>query len=199
MDTDAACVWTFILYMVCLEKVISAETVIEYSEDNKPCTYFEGTRRAKYEPGLVNCSWYSSSSCCKRTEVTSVFASNMMPLYRASVDCRNRINYMMCYFCSPDQFHWYKEGKVHVCESFCASIHIECREAFYNGKQIGDAYRNGTAFCEAQNFLVTNSKSCFKFDANVFDASPPVHISLQMLSGALVTVTLARTMILSVV
>jgi len=71
--------------------------------------FSESTRFAKYEPGLVNCSWYVSNSCCKRTEVTSVFSSNMLPLYEANIDCRNRMNYMMCYFCSPDQFHWYKE------------------------------------------------------------------------------------------
>ena len=67
------------------------------------------TRYAAAQPGLVNCSWYAGSSCCKRTEVTSVFSANMLPLYQANNDCKNRVNYMMCYFCSPDQFHWYKE------------------------------------------------------------------------------------------
>ena len=67
------------------------------------------TRYASAQPGLVNCSWFSSRSCCKRTEVTSVFSANMPPLYQATTDCQNKMNYMMCYFCSPEQFHWYKE------------------------------------------------------------------------------------------
>ncbi|KAL4220923.1 hypothetical protein ACF0H5_019189 [Mactra antiquata] len=169
--------------------IISKETVIEYDSDKKPCTYFEGKRTAMYEGGLVNCSWYASSSCCKRTEVTSVFSSNMLPLYEASQDCRNRINYMMCFFCSPDQYLWYKEDKVHVCETFCRSIYATCKDAIYNGTKLGDMYGNGTAICEAQNFKVVNSKYCFKYDPTVFDAATDIQcpsaftIALLIFSG----------------
>ncbi|XP_045162508.2 uncharacterized protein LOC123527233 [Mercenaria mercenaria] len=155
-------------YFTC---ALSKDTVIEYHEDTKPCTVFENTRVAKAEGGLINCSWYSHNACCKRTEVTSVFSSNSLPLYMASQDCHNHINYMMCYFCSPDQFHWYKEGKVHVCEKFCQSVYTSCKDAFYNGTRLGEAYRNGTAFCETQNFKVVNSKYCFKYDPTVFDVA----------------------------
>ncbi|XP_060555180.1 uncharacterized protein LOC132716051 [Ruditapes philippinarum] len=161
----------FLLFIIVLIPcVISKDAVIEYHEDTKPCTYFGNTRVAKAEGGLVNCSWYSHNACCKRTEVTSVF-SNMLPLYMASKDCRNHINYMMCYFCSPDQYHWYKDGKVNVCEKFCQSVYSSCKDAFYNGTRIGESYKNGTSFCETQNFKVVNSKYCFKYDPTVFDAA----------------------------
>ncbi len=55
---------------------------------------------------LVNCSWYSQNACCKRTEVTSVFGG-MYPVYGASRECAQLLNYMMCYFCSPEQHVWY--------------------------------------------------------------------------------------------
>lgn len=63
-------------------------------------------RYPKVETGLANCSWYESDACCKRTEVASVFES-MFTLHRASTRCRNLINYLMCFFCAPDQYLWY--------------------------------------------------------------------------------------------
>ncbi|WAR14677.1 hypothetical protein MAR_004782 [Mya arenaria] len=160
-----------VVFSQLVNEIVSGQSVVEYSDDNKQCTYFEKNRYAKVEHGLSNCSWYIPETCCKRTEVTSVFSSNMMPLDHASLDCRNRMNYMMCFFCSPDQDQWYKDGKVHVCEDFCNSVYTECKPAHYDGHKIGDQYRNGTAFCEAQNFHVSRSNNCFKFNPSVFDSA----------------------------
>jgi hypothetical protein len=69
----------------------------------KPCLYFAENRFSQPDLSLINCTWYKTNSCCKRTEVASVFLS-MFTLYRASQTCMNMMNYMMCYFCSPDQY-----------------------------------------------------------------------------------------------
>lgn len=63
-------------------------------------------RFPKSEKGLANCTWYEDDACCKRTEVASVFES-MFTLHQASKQCRNMMNYLMCFFCAPDQYLWY--------------------------------------------------------------------------------------------
>jgi Folate receptor family len=71
------------------------------------CQQFTGgTRISAPESNLVNCTWFASNSCCKRTEVTSVFGE-MYPLHGATRECSNQLNYLMCYFCSPHQYQWY--------------------------------------------------------------------------------------------
>jgi hypothetical protein len=63
-------------------------------------------RYPKVEKGLANCTWYEEDACCKRTEVASVFES-MFTLHQASTQCRNMMNYLMCFFCAPNQYLWY--------------------------------------------------------------------------------------------
>lgn len=83
---------------------------------NNSCTYFGGDRfnpkvgdrRSGPEINLANCSWFGANACCKRTEVTSVF-SEMQKLYGATEQCDNRLSYLMCYFCSPEQEIWLRE------------------------------------------------------------------------------------------
>ena len=65
-----------------------------------------GVRVSAPQGNLINCSWYADNACCQRTEVTSVFG-DMYPLYGASTACTNHLNYLMCYFCSPEQYKWY--------------------------------------------------------------------------------------------
>ncbi|KAK7502501.1 hypothetical protein BaRGS_00006454 [Batillaria attramentaria] len=90
--------------------------------------FSDGDRYAKPEGGLVNCSWYSNQACCKRTEVTSVF-SNIEPLHSATRSCRNQLNYLMCYFCSPNQHLWFINQKLRVCAKYCNSLYEECLTA----------------------------------------------------------------------
>ncbi|XP_062598040.1 uncharacterized protein LOC134259478 [Saccostrea cucullata] len=169
------------------DMAIAENSVIEFhierNHDKKPCTYFENKRFAVEVEGLINCTWYAPKACCKRTEVTSVF-SGMPPLYGASRDCTNHLNYMMCYFCAPDQVHWYhkdEEKKVHVCTDFCKSVYHHCQGAFYDGKRIGALYQNGTSFCEAQSFQVIDGKqNCFKFDPNVFDKANKITCTVSL-------------------
>ncbi|XP_022337690.2 uncharacterized protein LOC111133518 isoform X2 [Crassostrea virginica] len=168
------CLITFILlYLIDSVKADSAVAEYHIEKSNKfPCTYFESSRFAVGVEGLINCTWYAPKACCKRTEVTSVF-SGMPPLYGASRECTNHMNYMMCYFCAPDQVNWYhkdKDRKVHVCTDFCKSVYHHCQEALFEGTRIGDIYQNGTSLCEAQNYHVIDGKqNCFKFDRSVFD------------------------------
>ncbi|XP_050413286.1 uncharacterized protein LOC126827793 [Patella vulgata] len=153
---------------------------VTYEEDKQNCPYFlenkEYQRFAVPTHGLVNCSWYSHKACCKRTEVTSVF-SKMYPLYEATKTCSNMMNYLMCYFCSPDQHIWYKQ-RARVCTDFCTNLFEECKSASYNGKKLGSEYENGTSFCEAQDFSVVEG-NCFKYDPKVFDGAVQ-HISFYL-------------------
>ncbi|KAK2155278.1 hypothetical protein LSH36_244g04005 [Paralvinella palmiformis] len=122
------------------------------------------------ESSLINCSWYASNACCKRTEVTSVFGE-MYPLYGASKECSDRINYLMCYFCSPEQYIWYNR-KAFICEDYCNTVYEHCWAAEYNGTAIGQRYESGTEFCLGQRFeVVGGTTNCFKFDPTVFSQS----------------------------
>lgn len=145
-------------------------------------TPFVGTeRRPKEAYSLSNCTWFRERSCCTRTEVTSTFPG-MPHLDTSSDECRNHLNYMMCYFCSPDQYLWFRQGKLHICKSFCADIYTHCKDAKYNGKKIGSAYSDGRDFCKGQLFSVLDEDSdlCFKYDQTLFGAGslllPRVHI-----------------------
>ncbi|XP_013412152.1 riboflavin-binding protein [Lingula anatina] len=146
-------------------------------ETKKTCTYYGGTHVPSPENGLVNCSWYSTNACCKRTEVTSVFGG-MYKLARASKKCQNRVNYLMCYFCSPEQHLWYQD-QLHVCADFCDSIHFYCKTAMFSGEKIGTSYKNGKEICEGQKFkYVESNTNCFKFDPTVFDTGCSLKSSL---------------------
>ncbi|KAL5013722.1 hypothetical protein ScPMuIL_007992 [Solemya velum] len=182
----------FLFELLLLHRGIAAEdNIVDYHErKGQTCTYFEEERFAAPEVGLVNCSWYVQKSCCKRTEVTSVFSS-MLPLFGATEACKNRMNYLMCYFCSPEQHRWYK-GKVHVCHEFCASVYQNCKDASHDGLRIGETYQNGSSFCEAQNFEVVEGTSCFKFDPTVFGGTESTnYISFLLLLPITVCVLMA--------
>ncbi|ESO99385.1 hypothetical protein LOTGIDRAFT_158471 [Lottia gigantea] len=93
----------------------------------------------------------------------------MGPLFAASKTCANMMNYLMCFFCSPDQHIWYKQ-RARVCSDFCTDLYDECKDAEFKGEKIGSNYENGSMFCEAQDFSVADS-GCFKFDPKVFDGA----------------------------
>ncbi|EDO46522.1 predicted protein [Nematostella vectensis] len=133
------------------------------------CTYYGSGRVPEEAYSLSNCTWFRERSCCRHTEVTSVF-KGMMALNEASQDCRNHMNYLMCYFCSPEQERWYKNSRLHVCESLCDAVYEKCKDSSFQGKEIGAEYSNGKEFCEAQFFHVVNSKDqeCFDFDSGLF-------------------------------
>ena len=131
---------------------------------------------------LPNCTWYRASACCVRTEVVSAF-DQMPPLQGASTGCRNRVNYMMCHFCSPQQNIWYTAGRVQMCSSFCSDTYNECEDALFNGTKVGTLYADGKSFCEAQNFVSVSSTSrCFDFDEEAFDGAGRATSSLVLLA-----------------
>ena len=149
-------------------------------------------RKPKEAYSLSNCTWYRESSCCTRTEVTSSFLG-MPHLATSSDDCRNRMNYMMCYFCSPDQYKWLREGKVHICKSFCDDIYTHCKDAKYDGNSIGTKYSNGKHFCEAQFFQVVD-EDCFEFDEEIF-ANGSLHPAFSNFLKVLVIVNLMKNLL----
>ncbi|CAF4942776.1 unnamed protein product, partial [Rotaria sp. Silwood1] len=168
-----------------------ALTLEEYEDDvelikirfdtTRPCRFFADDRYPKVEKGLANCSWYEDDACCKRTEVASVFES-MFTLHQASIQCRNMMNYLMCFFCAPDQYLWYIKKRVKICQTFCDELYKNCKTAEFSGNMIGTLYKSGLQFCEANNFnVVTND--CFKFDANVFSSAPYLYQSITFLSS----------------
>ncbi|XP_031563722.1 uncharacterized protein LOC116299234 [Actinia tenebrosa] len=135
----------------------------------RQCTFFGQGRTPKEAYSLSNCTWFKEQSCCRHTEVTSVFQA-MMPLETNNKKCYDLMNYLMCYFCSPDQELWYKSNQVHVCGTFCKQIYKNCKSASYKGETIGKKYPNGKKFCEAQLFVVKESnKECF--DHSLISAS----------------------------
>ncbi len=74
-------------------------------------------------------------------------------------------------------------SQVAICRSFCDTIFNECKYAEYKGHIIGEVYRNGVDFCEAQDFLVVDSnQQCFQFDSNVFSGSKRLSSDSYLLS-----------------
>ncbi|UJR09846.1 hypothetical protein I4U23_014071 [Adineta vaga] len=153
-----------------------ALTLEEYEDDveliklnfdtTRPCRFFSDVRHPKVEKGLTNCSWYEDNACCKRTEVASVFES-MYTLHKASSACQNMMNYLMCFFCAPDQYLWYIKKRVKICKTFCEGLYANCKGAEFNGNIIDIAYKSGLQFCEANNFNVVTT-DCFTFDEKPF-------------------------------
>ena len=131
-----------------------------------------GGRTPKEAYSLSNCTWYKEQSCCRHTEVTSVFKA-MMPLETSNSKCYNLMNYLMCYFCSPEQEYWFRSQRLHICTSYCSQIYSQCKDATYNGETIGKKYENGQKFCEAQLFNVVEShyERCFDFDSSLFGST----------------------------
>ena len=91
----------------------------------------------------------------------------MPNLATSSEECRNHMNYLMCYFCSPDQYKWFKDGKLRICTSFCDDIFSHCKDAKYDGKAIDSMYSSGSDFCMAQYFRVVDT-DCFEYDVELF-------------------------------
>ena len=114
----------------------------------------------------------------------------MPHLATSSEDCRNHMNYMMCYFCSPEQYKWFKEGKVRICKSFCDDIYSHCKDAKYDGKAIGSTYSSGSGFCKAQFFHVADEE-CFEFDDTLF-ASASLHPAYSHMVMVLLIVNLVN-------
>lgn len=104
---------------MCLSPVLASFGMVslfwEWVHAGQTCPYYGGNpsdsssiRVAQPEKNLANCSWFENNACCHPTEVTSVF-SEMFDLLFESKECENRIHYLMCYFCSPDQEIWFRE------------------------------------------------------------------------------------------
>lgn len=83
------------------------------------------SRYAEPQYNLPNCSWYRDLACCRRTEVTSVLGSMYM-IHSGTKACQARLNYMMCYFCSPAQSKWYDKGYVTlICSDLTRLVSID--------------------------------------------------------------------------
>ncbi|XP_060084774.1 uncharacterized protein LOC132564029 [Ylistrum balloti] len=179
--------WLCFILAACWFVVVENTAEYQIVDQRVPCPYYglESNRFTMSNDGLVNCSWYAQKTCCKRTEVTSVF-SNMFSLYGATKNCKNHMNYLMCYFCDPEQYRWYK-SKAHVCADFCRAVFEHCQDAEFDGKSIGTNYRNGTDFCEAQNFHVVEGDNCFDYDPTVFGrAQIAQRGSLELLAASII-------------
>jgi hypothetical protein len=130
-----------------------------------------GGRSPKEAYSLSNCTWYRENACCDRTEVASVF-SEMPALLTSDKGCYHRMNYLMCYFCSPAQNLWYNQS-LSICHSYCEEIFSYCGSAKYNGDSLASKYKDGIAFCEALAFNVVaknleSKENCFQFDKQLF-------------------------------
>ncbi|XP_065182161.1 riboflavin-binding protein-like [Sycon ciliatum] len=143
------------------------------------CPFFGTDRKPTPKTNLGNCTWYEYSSCCERAEVSAVFAE-MLSLQGASQACRNRVNYMMCYFCDPRQrtFLVTVPRQASICSDFCDETYNECSGALHNGMSLSSRYATGKSFCEANFFRYgTNTRSCMPFNASAFSAASHLHTS----------------------
>lgn len=136
-------------------------------------------RLPEEEYSLSNCTWYRESACCKRTEVASVFRE-MPALLTKNKGCYNRMNYLMCYFCSPQQNLWYNQT-LSICHSYCEDLYNHCSSAEYNGQSILSHYESGIAFCKALAFNVVglereNHEHCYAFDEKLFQSNGSNHV-----------------------
>jgi len=79
----------------------------------------------------------------------------MFTLHQASTQCRNMMNYLMCFFCAPDQYLWYIKKytievfflfilikiisfrRVKICQTFCDELYEHCKTAEFSGNIIG--------------------------------------------------------------
>jgi hypothetical protein len=132
----------------------------------KQCPLIDTSRASAPNWGLRNCTYFRSDACCNAAEVEMALGPSMAqaglmleaidiePSY-SHLQCRNHLDYMMCFFCSPKQGSWSDaNGRVTVCAGFCNRIYTACERARWRGKRLHDLYANGKAFCEAQNFVV---------------------------------------------
>ncbi|XP_038076089.1 riboflavin-binding protein-like [Patiria miniata] len=153
------------------------------------CTYYGNYRYAEQQSNLSNCTWYRNMACCRRTEVSSVFGS-MFKIHGETRQCKSRLNYMMCYFCSPSQVDWY-DSKVVICSDFCEETFEMCKEARLGDSSIGEKYESGRQFCEANNFeVVPGRERCFSFDPTAFDSAITVQPGIVGLLACLSTALL---------
>ncbi|XP_019628146.1 PREDICTED: uncharacterized protein LOC109472735 [Branchiostoma belcheri] len=177
MATGGKNIALFVLVFAVYASVCCCQT-----HQSNVCTYYYDARYSEPQGNLANCTWYSNNCCCRRTEVTSV-ASSMYPLFGATQKCRNVLNYMMCYFCSPEQYLWYYDNRVHVCGRFCELVYRECGSASYEGVAIASAYESGWDFCQAQTYLVSDELPCFDYDPKVFGGGGLVKGCREALAG----------------
>jgi hypothetical protein len=132
------------------------------------CPLIDTTRVPKpaWELGGRNCTFFNTKACCTGREVSLALGPSMkqagLLLDGVDIDpeflhlqCRNHLDYLMCFFCSPLQQGWVDtNGKVLACLGFCNRVFRSCKEAFWRGQRLNELFANGTALCEAQNFKV---------------------------------------------
>ena len=125
------------------------------------CSFFSN-RAPSPQPGLKNCTWFKSNSCCLQEEISATFG-RVKPLPGADKNCQNFLNYLMCYICAPDQNTFYLRERLTVCREFCNTFYDACRTAVLKGSIIGDLYSNGSQFCLSRSFKVDDAANgrCF--------------------------------------
>ncbi|XP_055334539.1 uncharacterized protein LOC129585742 [Paramacrobiotus metropolitanus] len=127
------------------------------------CSYFSN-REPIEAPELRNCSWYKLRSCCRQTELDSIF-KDVRALQGADAICQKLLNYMICWVCDPGQHLFYssKSQKLSFCEGFCDNILEKCSKALFKGIPMQQFYPTGRYFCESHHFHVPPQKneSCF--------------------------------------
>ncbi|CAF0781597.1 unnamed protein product [Adineta ricciae] len=136
------------------------------SSQSAPYCSFFSNRAPSPQPALTNCTWFQENSCCRENEVRHIF-SQVRPLIGSSAECSQFLNILMCYVCSPLQYHFYRSERLHVCSSYCDRMYKACATALMKGIPVGELYANGREFCLSRRFEISdisNSSSCFSDD-----------------------------------
>lgn len=161
-------------------------------EELQYCPFYNN-RGPSSQPFLNNCTWYRDNACCKQEEIATGFA-NVKPPQGASARCLQQLNYLTCYVCDPNQYKFYINEYLYVCNEFCDNLYDACKDAILKGSVISNLYRNGEEFCQSRRFKIgdRNAGNCFYFSEELVSSDGAalrnknfINISLLILTAVL--------------
>ena len=115
------------------------------------CPLIDASRQSQSNWGLPNCTFFRPNACCSLPEVELALGASMAQagIMMESVDsqpefatrkCRNHLDFLMCYFCSPMQKGW-TDNNGKVCLSACVPVCVCANAKFLTcsiTRQAGD-------------------------------------------------------------
>lgn len=116
------------------------------------------------QTGLVNCSWYSTSTCCSAEDTLRITHDANPEIQLSGMltrGCRDTLTMLQCASCSPNQQLLYAQEHIRgfevrvlrACQSFCDRLHKSCGEATITAggrtDRVDALFATGLSFCQA--------------------------------------------------
>eukprot|EP00761_Pharyngomonas_kirbyi_P014673 gb/GECH01014703.1/.p1 GENE.gb/GECH01014703.1/~~gb/GECH01014703.1/.p1 ORF type:complete len:208 (+),score=22.22 gb/GECH01014703.1/:1-624(+) len=188
--------YAIIIGLLCCCSVTNADSGT--NETRRTCPYFhQRFTQAQSKETMTNCTHYHKESCCLPSEREHIFAGFPTLPGATSGDCRQQLNFLMCWVCSPYQKNWFVENRLVVCDTFCNRLYDKCSDALFSGKKIGDRFQNGTEFCQSLAFNVLKFEDAGSDDpseSECFNGAPSfssIRISLRGMMSVVTVVLLS--------